>query len=188
MASRYQNVRLYIVYDVPGSDWGEILLLFWAYTHLLFFFFMIKQHRTFLMSCKTLIKRFCELQTFPPAAKPSQSQPSCCRHHVASGFYSNSSNCGSQAVTNPCRLVLKNDSISWRLWFQLWDESWLCCTTDCFTLKHHRDLTSEQSCQYFTVIQCVCVCVSNVSGTNMFSCSNTVGHRHWLGDKNQVTM
>lgn len=134
--------------------------LFYCFGHILislFFFFMIKQHRTFLMSWKTLIKRFCELQTFPPAAKPSQSQPSCCRHHVASGFYSNSSNCGSQAVTNPCRLVLKNDSISWRLWFQLWDESWLCCTTDCFTLKHHRDLTSEQSCQYFTVIQCVCV-------------------------------
>lgn len=76
-----------------------------------------------------------------------QSEPSCGRHHVAAAFCDNSSNGGSQAVTNPCRLFVKNDSITLLLGFQLWDEPWLCCTADCFTLtEHDRDLTTEKSC------------------------------------------
>lgn len=38
-------------------------------------------------------------------------QQQCLFSHVASGLYI-SSNCGSQAVINPCRMVLKNDSIT----------------------------------------------------------------------------
>lgn len=55
-------------------------------------------------------------------------------------------NCGRQVVINPRGLVLKTDCITSHLEQQLQDESWLCCTVDCFTLKHHWDLTSEESC------------------------------------------